>query len=118
MSTRAETENAIYTRRRLSQRADPAGQSGSRSLRALSGGVEDPEAIGSRRISIYDLDWRPSPLPNADAWRAGELDLPAGAFEADARPGFGDACPAGAVKSQQLGEDDDRVVTLEGDEGW
>src|ERR1700694_4453405 len=70
--------------------------SGTRSLRALSRGVDDPEAIGFRRISIYDLDWRPSPLPNADAWRAGELDLPAGGFAGDARPGFGGACPAGA----------------------
>jgi hypothetical protein len=48
---------------------------------ALSAGVKDPKAIGLRRISINDLDWRPSPLPHTDAWRAGELDLPAAAFD-------------------------------------
>ena len=79
--------------------------------------MEDPEAIGFGRISINDLDWRPSPLPNADAWRAGELDLPAGAFDCDARPGFGSARPVHAVRTQHVGEDGDRVVALEGDEG-
>jgi hypothetical protein len=79
--------------------------------------VKDPKAIGLRRISINDLDWRPSPLPNADAWRAGELDLPAGTFDCNARPGFGDARPVRAVRTQHIGEDDDRVVALEGDEG-
>jgi hypothetical protein len=41
-------------------------------------GVKDLEAIGFRRIASYDLDWRPSPLPDADSRRAAELDLPAG----------------------------------------
>src|SRR5262245_59276937 len=86
-------------------------------LRALSVGVEDPKAIGFRRISINDLDWRPSPLPNADAWRAGELDLPAGAFNSNARPGFGSARPVHTVRTQHIGEDGDCVVALEGDEG-
>jgi len=86
-------------------------------LRALSAGVEDPKAIGFRRISINDLDWRPSPLPNADAWRAGELDLPAGAFNCNARPGFGSARLVHAVRTQHIGEDSDRVVALESDEG-
>ena len=76
--------------------------------RALSAGVKDPKAIGLRRISINDLDWRPSPLPNADAWRAGELDLPAGAFDCNARPGFGSARPVRAVRAQHIGEDGDR----------
>ena len=84
---------------------------------ALSAGVEDPKAIWFRRISVNDLDWRPSPLPNADVWRAGELDLPAGAFNCDARPGFGNAFPVHTVRTQHLGEDGDRVVALEGDEG-
>src|SRR5262245_45914367 len=86
-------------------------------VRALSAGVEDPKAIGLRRISINNLDWRPSPLPNADAWRAGEPDLPAGAFNCSARPGFGSARPVHAVRTQHIGEDGDRVVALEGDEG-
>src|ERR671925_773103 len=90
---------------------------GSRSRRALSGGVKDPEAAGLRRIASYDLDRRPSPLPNADSRRAAELDLPAGAFDGNARPGLGDTCPVCAVESQQLGEDGDCVVTLEGHEG-
>ena len=79
--------------------------------------MKDPEAIRFRRISINDLDRRPSPLPNADAWHAAELDLPAGAVDGNARPGLGDACPVCAVESQQLGEDGDRVIALEGDEG-
>src|SRR5215813_1287535 len=83
----------------------------------LSAGVEDPKAIWLHRISISDLDWRPSPLPNADAWRAGELDLPAGAFNCNVRPGFGRARPVRAVRTQHIGEDGDRVVALEGDEG-
>jgi hypothetical protein len=83
----------------------------------ISAGVKDPKAIGFRRISINDLDWRPSPLPNVDAWRAGELDLPAGAFDCNARPGFGSARPVRAVRTQHVGEDGDRVVALEGDEG-
>jgi hypothetical protein len=57
----------------------------SRSL-MLSGGVEDSEAVGFCRIPIHDLGWRPSPLPNADAGRARKLDLPAGAFDCNARP--------------------------------
>src|SRR5712691_8696209 len=81
---------------------------------ALLAGVEGPEAIGFGRISIHDLDWCPSPLPDADAWCAGELDLPAGAFDRDARPGFGGACPVRAVRTQHVGEDGDRVVALEG----
>src|SRR5262249_26072274 len=83
---------------------------------ALSAGVKDPKAIGFRWISINDLDWRPSPLPNADAWRAGELNLPAGAFDCNTRPGFGSARPVRAV-TQHIGENGDRVVALEGDEG-
>jgi hypothetical protein len=86
-------------------------------VRALSAGVKYPKAIGFRRISINDLDWRPSPLPNADAWRAGEPDLPAGAFDCHAWPGFGSARPVRAVRTQHIGEDGDRVVALEGDEG-
>jgi hypothetical protein len=43
--------------------------------------VQDQEAVEFCRIPINDLDWRPGPLPNADAWRAGELDLPAGALD-------------------------------------
>ncbi|XXZ23330.1 hypothetical protein WME92_06595 [Sorangium sp. So ce307] len=92
-------------------------RSGQSDLCALSADVKDPKAIGLRRISIDDLDWRPSPLPNADAWRAVELDLPAGAFDCDARPGFGGARPVHAVRTQHIGEDGDRVVALEGDEG-
>jgi hypothetical protein len=83
----------------------------------ISAGVKDPKAIGFRRISINDLDWRPNPLPNADARRAGELDLPAGAFDVHARPGFGSARPVHTVRPQHIGEDGDRVVALEGDEG-
>jgi len=85
--------------------------------RALSGGVKDPEATGFGRIASHDLDWRPSPLPNADSRRAAELDLPAAAFDGNARPGLGDTCPVCAVESQQLGEHGNRVVTLEGHEG-
>ena len=79
--------------------------------------MKDPKAIGFRRISIYDLDRRPSPLPDADARHAGELDLPAGAFDCNARPGFGSARPVRTARTQRIGEDDDRVVALEGDEG-
>jgi hypothetical protein len=43
-------------------------------LRTLLGGVEDSKAIEVCWISINDLDGRPRPLPNADAWGAGELD--------------------------------------------
>src|SRR5262249_8087880 len=86
-------------------------------LCALSAGVEDPKAIRLHRISISDLDWRPSPLPNADAWRAVERDLPTGAFNCNVRPGFGSARPVHAVRTQHIGEDGDRVVALEGDEG-
>src|SRR5688572_31788644 len=89
---------------------------GQSDLRALSVGVEGPKAIGFSRISINDLDWRPSPLPYADAWCAGELDLSAGTFDCNARPGFGNACPVRAVRTQYIGEDGDRVVSLEGDE--
>ncbi|MBL1098362.1 ATP-binding protein [Streptomyces sp. 205] len=42
-------------------RSDRSGQS---DLRARSAGVKDPKAIGFRRISINDLDGRPSPLPH------------------------------------------------------
>jgi hypothetical protein len=45
---------------------------------AVSGGVKDPEAVGFRRIAIYDLDWRPSPLPDADAGDAGDWICPRG----------------------------------------
>ncbi len=83
---------------------------------ALSAGVKDPKAIGVRRIAIDDLDRRPGPLPHADARRAGEPDPPAGAFDGDARPGFGGARPVRAVRTQHIGEDGDRVVALEGDE--
>ena len=78
--------------------------------------MKDPKAIGFRRISINDLDYA-SIMPNADAWHAGELDLPAGAFDCNALPGFGSACPVRAVRTQQVGEDGDCVVALEGDEG-
>ena len=79
--------------------------------------AEDPKAIGLCGIAINDLDWRPSPLPNADAWRAREADLPAGAFDRNARPGLGNARPVRTVQTQHVGEDRDRVVALEGDEG-
>ena len=85
--------NSVDTSRACALRRNDAGASCS-----LSAGVKDPKAIGFRRISINDLDWRPSPLPNADAWRAGELDLPAGAFDCNARPGFGGALPVRAVE--------------------
>jgi hypothetical protein len=39
--------------------------------------MKNPKAIWLRRIAINDLDWRPSPLPNADARRAGKPDLSA-----------------------------------------
>lgn len=79
--------------------------------------MEDPEATGFDRISIDDLDRRPNPLPNADARRAGELDLPAGAFDGSTRPEFGDARPVRTARTQRIGKDGDRVVALEGDEG-
>ncbi len=66
------------TCRALTTRSSKSQQSG---LRALSAGVKDPKVIVLRRISINYLNWRPSPLPNANAWRAGELDLPAAAFD-------------------------------------
>src|SRR5690349_3555123 len=78
---------------------------------------EDPKAIRFRRISINDLNRRPSPLPNADAWRAGEPDLPASAFHRNVRPAFDNARPVRAMRTQHLGEHGDRVVALEGDEG-
>jgi hypothetical protein len=34
--------------------------------------VQDPEAIGLRRISISDLDWRPSPSPAGPVVVAGQ----------------------------------------------
>jgi hypothetical protein len=52
-----------------------------------------------------------------DAWYAGKLDLPAGAFDRHARPGWSDACPVSAAGTQHIGEDRDRIVALEGDEG-
>ncbi|WP_287390719.1 hypothetical protein, partial [Mesorhizobium sp.] len=64
----------------------------------LSTGVEDPKAIWFRRISINDLDWPPSPLPNAGSWRAGELDFPASAFKLQRTPGFGSARPVHAAR--------------------
>src|ERR1700722_9026876 len=85
--------------------------------RARSAGVQDPEATGFRRIPVDDLDWRARPLPDADAGQAGELNLPAGAFDGDARPGSGPAYPVRAGRTQQVGKDGDRVVALEGDEG-
>ncbi|CAM5315298.1 hypothetical protein SALBM311S_08868 [Streptomyces alboniger] len=72
---------------------------------------------GFGRISINDLDWRRGPLPHADAWQAGELDLPTGAFDWNARPELGSARLVRAVRTQHIGEDGDRVVALEGDEG-
>ena len=68
-------------------------------------------------VASYDLDWGPGPLPNADSTRAAELDLPAGPFDDYARPGVGDARRVCVAVSQHLGEDDDRVVALEGHEG-
>src|SRR5437762_12984667 len=85
--------------------------------RAPSAAVKDPKVIGLRRISINDLDRRPSPLPNADAGRTGEPDLPAGAFDCNARPESGNARPVCAGRTQHIGEDGDGVVALEGDEG-
>jgi putative NADPH-quinone reductase len=86
-------------------------------LHAPSTGVEDTKAIGFRWISINDLDWRSGPLPNTDGWRAGELDLPAGTFHCDPRPGFGNPLSVHTVRTQHIGEDGDCVVALEGDEG-
>jgi hypothetical protein len=68
--------------------------------------VQDAKAIGFRRISIYDLDGRPSPLPHADAWRAGELDLPVRAFDCNARSGFGNALPVRAVGTPPISDSD------------
>lgn len=82
-----------------------------------SRGVKDTEVTGFLGVASYDLDWGPSPLPNADSRRAAELDLPAGPFDGYVRPGVGDARRVCAAVSQQLGEDDDRVVALEGHEG-
>jgi hypothetical protein len=79
----------------------------------LSAGAKHPIAAGLRRIPIDDLHRCPSPLPDADAWRAGELDLPAGSFDRNAQPGFGSAHPVRAVGAQHIGEDGDRVVALE-----
>jgi hypothetical protein len=73
--------------------------------------------MGFHWISINDLDRRGGPLPNADVWRAGELDLPAGALDGHVRPGRSDACPVHAVRPQYIGENGDRVVALEGDKG-
>lgn len=78
----------------------------------LSAGVEDPKAIGFRRISVGDLDWRPSPLRNADAWRPGELDQPVGSFDCNERPGFGSSRPVRTVGTKHIGEDGDRVGYL------
>jgi hypothetical protein len=39
-----------------------------------------------------------SALPHADAWRAGEPDLPAGAFDCNAWPGFGSARPVRLIR--------------------
>src|ERR1700733_15938245 len=91
--------------------------SSNRSLRVLSGGVQNSEAVGFCRIPVHDLGWRPGPLPNADAGRARELDQPAGALDRDTRPGFGDARPVRAVSTQHVGEDRDGVVALERHEG-
>lgn len=84
---------------------------------ALSAGVKDPEPTGFRRIPVGDLDWCPGPLPDADARLAGELDLPAGSLDRDVLPGVGHAPAVPAVAAQHVGEDGDRVVALEGDEG-
>src|SRR5688572_24698600 len=84
---------------------------------ARSAGVEDPEPIGCRRISVDDLDRRPSPLPDADARGAGEPDSPTGAFDVYLWPGFGGARPVRTMGAQHIGENEDRVVALEGDEG-
>ena len=86
-------------------------------LRVRSAGVKDPKAIGLRRIPIDDLDWRPSPLPDADTWCAAELDQSAGTFDCNVGPGFSDARPDRAMQTQHIGEDGDGVVSLEGDKG-
>ncbi len=62
------------------------GRSGQSDRHAHSAGVEDPKAIGFRRVPVNDVDGCPSPLPDADARRAGEPDRPAGALDRDARP--------------------------------
>src|SRR4051794_40558159 len=85
--------------------------------RELVFGVEGAEAVGCGRISIDDFDGRPSPLPHVGVRRAGEPDLPAGAFDSDARPGLGDARAVRAVRTKDLSEHGDGVITLEGDEG-
>ena len=86
-------------------------------LRALLAGIEEPKAIRPRRISVNDLDRRPSPLPNTDAWPARELDLPACAVNGHGRPGFRRARPVDAMRTEHIGEDSDRIVPFEGDEG-
>src|SRR5215469_4870153 len=82
-----------------------------------SAGVKDPEAAGYCRVPVSDLDWCPGPLPHGDARGAGEPDLPAGALDRDARPESWRACSARLARTQHIGEDGDRVVALEGDEG-
>ena len=81
-----------------------------------SRGAKDTEVTGFLGVASYYLDWGPSPLPNADPRRAAELDLPAGPFDGYVRPGVGDARRICAAVSQQLGENDNRVVALEGHE--
>lgn len=82
-----------------------------------SPGVQDPKPIRLIRIAINDLNWRPSPLPHTDARRAGELDLPAGAFDGNARPALGNVRAMHAARAQYIGEYDQRVVAFERDEG-
>lgn len=89
--------------RRAMSHLDKGGVLTPAHLHAPSAGMEDPKAIGVLRISINDLNRRPRPLPNADAWRAGELYLPAGAFHRDTRPIFGNARPVHAVRTQHIG---------------
>ena len=51
--------------------AEPGGKSFVNNLayggQIRSGNVQGPKAVGFRRISIDDLDWRPRPLPDIDA---------------------------------------------------
>jgi len=88
-----------------------------RGSRAFSRGAQDTEATGLPGIASCDLDGRPGPLPDADARYPGEPDLPASTFDCNARPGTCDARPVPAVRTQHPGEDHDRVVALERDEG-
>src|SRR4051812_11419287 len=82
-----------------------------------SAAVQDPKSIGLRRIPVNHLERRPGPLPDADTWHAGESDRPAGAVDGNVPQELRAPRSAPASSPQHIGEDRDRVVALEGDEG-